>query len=52
MNNEEYMENIEKIFTNLEDFIEKSWFYDNEDYTKVVNVDRLNDFIKWLKNNY
>lgn len=44
------MEN-EKIFDELEDFIEKAWFYDNEEPNfKIINVDQLLDFIKWLKN--
>lgn len=41
----------EKIFNNLYDFIEKSWFYDNEDHCKIINVDYLINFIKWLENN-
>lgn len=44
------MEN-EKIFDELEDFIEKSWFYDNEEPNfKIISVNQLLDFIKWLKN--
>lgn len=43
----------EKIFEQLEDFIEKNWFYDNEEPdSKIINVDYLLDFIEWLKNNY
>lgn len=41
----------ERIFEELENFIEESWFYDNEEPDlKVINADYLKDFIKWLKN--
>ncbi len=41
----------EKIFEELENFIEKSWFCDNEEPDlKVINADYLKDFVKWLKN--
>lgn len=43
----------EKIIEQLENFIEESYFYDNEypDF-KIINADCLLDFIKCLKDNY
>lgn len=44
------MKNLE-IFESLYDFIEKSWFYDNEEEDcRLLNADSLIDFIKWLEN--
>lgn len=40
----------EKIFYELRDFIDKSWFYDNEEEDcRLINVDYLLDFIEWLE---
>ena len=45
------MEEKEKIFLELRDFIDKSWYYDNEEPDlKIINADSLLDFIKWLEN--
>lgn len=44
------MNKEEKIFYELKDFINKSWFYDNEESNcKLINVDSLLDFINWLE---
>lgn len=41
----------ERIFFELKDFINKSWFYDNEKPdNKIINVDQLLDFIDYLEN--
>ena len=39
----------EKIFYELRDFIDKSWFYDNEEDCRLINADQLLDFIEWLE---
>ena len=40
----------EKIFYELRDFIDKSWFYDNEEENcRLINADYLLDFIEWLE---
>lgn len=40
----------EKIFHELRDFIDKSWFYDNEEEDcRLINADSLLVFIEWLE---
>lgn len=46
------MSEEEKLNSIIEDFIEKNWFYfDEESKTKVVNVKSLIEYIEYLKGN-
>lgn len=40
---------MEKIFYELKDFIDKSYFYDDNYNCRIINADNLLDFINWLE---